>query len=699
MQGDFKLRNVIISLIKKKLVFFITVLLFTIFAIGYIGYYALFKPRAAQVRFNRGALYMYSWGVKNNNRFLRFEQKVSITAGEKYGLVARAKILSLAGRGVKVVVRRADNNAWLHILNFPSETQGFVEKAIIFSANYTGNVFVTIITEDGSEAVFDKVSLLKLPSNFSGTASQLINNPPAGATELLKNPEFDNAVKISYTYDEPKGWGAGGNNWGFNYGWVRTSDNVFVVNAPLKNPLTGATVWVRFERKFVANSNKVDLRIRAALPSLKKQGVIKVLIACGETNGCGGGKRINDVYGSLTLSSSDNLYHQYVLPKISVPTGKKLYLRIMASGGAEALIDWVKVVSSGTSSVTPTPTSAPTFTPTPTPIPSPTSSYNPTLPPVVTLSPTPTPTISIAPIITRPGERLPGVGSGSVQGAGVFVNEDFVNTVKITRVKKEPTGWSPGGQWVYAFAHSFDLVPNATPTPTTNLTPTPTSGASPTLAPTSTLTPTPTSAPTSAPTLTPTPTLSPGSLTLKLLIKFQGILSAPKSGVRSLNVKVGLQKVGSDKIAYKTVKFDYLGAFGNEDGVWVGKVDFDPGDGFVSGDDYYIFVKGPKHLQKKVCSLKPTEFYPGAYRCEGNVGVTLTAGEHTVDMSSIYLLVGDLPDQDGVVNAYDISLVRNLLGKTDADSLSKADVNYDGVVDTQDFALIQASLSVKYDDY
>ena len=41
--------------------------------------------------------------------------------------------------------------------------------------------------------------------------------------------------------------------------------------------------------------------------------------------------------------------------------------------------------------------------------------------------------------------------------------------------------------------------------------------------------------------------------------------------------------------------------------------------------------------------------------------------------------------------------MRNLLGKTDAGS-SKADVNLDGIVDTQNFVLIQAVLSVRYDD-
>ena len=71
---------------------------------------------------------------------------------------------------------------------------------------------------------------------------------------------------------------------------------------------------------------------------------------------------------------------------------------------------------------------------------------------------------------------------------------------------------------------------------------------------------------------------------------------------------------------------------------------------------------------------------------------------NNLDFSGIILLAGDLPIQDGSVTAYDTSLVRNNLGKTDADAVSKADVNRDGKVDTQDYSLIIAALSVRNDE-
>jgi hypothetical protein len=44
-----------------------------------------------------------------------------------------------------------------------------------------------------------------------------------------------------------------------------------------------------------------------------------------------------------------------------------------------------------------------------------------------------------------------------------------------------------------------------------------------------------------------------------------------------------------------------------------------------------------------------------------------------------------------VCNSADFALVRNLLGKTDEDSLRKADLNFDGIVNALDFSIMTAS--------
>ena len=110
-------------------------------------------------------------------------------------------------------------------------------------------------------------------------------------------------------------------------------------------------------------------------------------------------------------------------------------------------------------------------------------------------------------------------------------------------------------------------------------------------------------------------------------------------------------------------------------------------------------------MQKKVCEATPTESAPGTYHCgDGDIEVAVDT-INTVDFSGIRMLVGDLPSQDGVVDAYDVSLIRNGFCTTDnpgvcKDSklLSEADLNLDGIIDSQDHSLMIASLSIKYDE-
>jgi hypothetical protein len=111
-------------------------------------------------------------------------------------------------------------------------------------------------------------------------------------------------------------------------------------------------------------------------------------------------------------------------------------------------------------------------------------------------------------------------------------------------------------------------------------------------------------------------------------------------------------------------------------------------------------VKGPKHLQKKICDAAPSETSGGTYHC-GEGKINLKAGDNDLNLSGILMLVGDLPEngtQNGIIDSYDTSYVRQHLQSTKADELAIADVNYDGVIDGQDYSLVLASLSIKYDE-
>ncbi len=227
--------------------------------------------------------------------------------------------------------------------------------------------------------------------------------------------------------------------------------------------------------------------------------------------------------------------------------------------------------------------------------------------------------------------------------------------------------------------------------------------------------PTVTKAPTATPggpTATPRPT-SPvvtgtsGNVKLNMKVKFQGIIAKPASDtLNKLSVKVKLlNELTNQETDYQTIEF-----IADDSGIWSGSGSFNvfsDGNYITNATDtdttksspsllaqYTVYIKGPYHIQKKICDTIPTETAGGTYRCsKGNI--TLISADNDLDFSGIILLAGDLPVQDGSVTAYDTSLIYNNLGKTDNDI---CDVNRDGRCDTQDFSLVIASLSVKNDE-
>ncbi len=179
---------------------------------------------------------------------------------------------------------------------------------------------------------------------------------------------------------------------------------------------------------------------------------------------------------------------------------------------------------------------------------------------------------------------------------------------------------------------------------------------------------------------------SPSDLHLK--VKFQGALKKPQEVYNNMSVKVmTVSATGEESEAKASFTSD-------DQGFWSGS----PSLPIRSGSGYSIYIKGPNHLQKRICDQNPTESVAGKYSCTTG-GITLAAqGDNSFNFSNIYLLVGDLPTQDGIVNSYDISLVRNNLGKNDIETLKKADLNLDGIVDSQDYSLVIAALGIQRED-
>lgn len=121
------------------------------------------------------------------------------------------------------------------------------------------------------------------------------------------------------------------------------------------------------------------------------------------------------------------------------------------------------------------------------------------------------------------------------------------------------------------------------------------------------------------------------------------------------------------------------------------------GSALPKGGEYSIRIKGPKHIARKICDVKPREAIPGTYRCEEG-SISFVPGENVIDTTNIVLLSGDILPQDGIVDARDIVFIRQNFGNRDQVVVKRADLNYDGIVDTQDYVLIQSALAFKYDE-
>lgn len=189
---------------------------------------------------------------------------------------------------------------------------------------------------------------------------------------------------------------------------------------------------------------------------------------------------------------------------------------------------------------------------------------------------------------------------------------------------------------------------------------------------------------------TPIPTVTgvTGNTILNLKLKFQGITGKPADSLNNMKVKVTLAGGPLTSPVSSTGTFT-----GDANGVWSGAVGFDLSS--YTGK-FTIYVKGPRHLQKKICDATPTESSAGTYNCADGT-IILKSGQNNFDFSNIIMLSGDVTGpsnaQDGLVSAVDLSYIRNKLNSTD----STCDVDLDGKCTTRDYSLVISSLLVKTD--
>ncbi len=179
----------------------------------------------------------------------------------------------------------------------------------------------------------------------------------------------------------------------------------------------------------------------------------------------------------------------------------------------------------------------------------------------------------------------------------------------------------------------------------------------------------------------------PGNVSVNYRVRLQGITNQPKN---SSPIQIQFKLVEGNKVIdTKQVSFSP-----QADGAYVANTSY---SNISPSKKYSLLVKGPKHIQKRICTNSPSENVSGTYKCKDSE-ITFKTGDNTLDFTNIVLLSGDLPLQNGIVDAVDIAYIRNNIGKSDADIVARADLNFDGVVDTQDYTLIINALAFKYDE-
>lgn len=170
---------------------------------------------------------------------------------------------------------------------------------------------------------------------------------------------------------------------------------------------------------------------------------------------------------------------------------------------------------------------------------------------------------------------------------------------------------------------------------------------------------------------------------IKIKYRMQGVLNwiANQSALTKLKILKNGVEIDNNSISFiASLSSDYL---------WHGQFE----QRLVPSNDYVFLVKPDKHLQRKVCSLSGRDSST-LYDCGENT-ITLSSNTTDLDLSGLTFFAGDITGEQGIADGKVDSLdyvmiqliIQNNTGK-DPTKVAKADLNYDGIVDTQDASLI-----------
>ncbi len=176
-------------------------------------------------------------------------------------------------------------------------------------------------------------------------------------------------------------------------------------------------------------------------------------------------------------------------------------------------------------------------------------------------------------------------------------------------------------------------------------------------------------------------------VTFKVDLSFQGIVTQPKRDLMDVRLTLAGGALSQSKV--QTVPFT-----AQSGATWTGEATFED---IPKADGYYLLVKGPKHLQKRVCEVAPRESSPGTYFCQSGE-ISIQDSQIDLDSTGIKMLAGDV-DFNGVIDSIDLAAVRNTVARPISERSSQsavdfADLNFEEIVDSQDFDLVIETLEV-----
>ncbi len=182
------------------------------------------------------------------------------------------------------------------------------------------------------------------------------------------------------------------------------------------------------------------------------------------------------------------------------------------------------------------------------------------------------------------------------------------------------------------------------------------------------------------PAILPQPNYPASTAVVTVRTKLYGI-STPNQRVKAVAVAVG--RVGDQH--FETLPSEFV-LQENSDGTFSGDVAF---PNFRDGTKFSLMIKADTFLQRRICNSDAGEITLGQYRCI-EPSLTIRAGQkNSFDFSKMSLIPGDLGAIDGVLNGYDLNLLRSNLGKNTPEAVGQADLNRDGTLDNKDFEILR----------